>query len=121
MAWELTPELDVILMPLVKGSSCPECWRLVDVVHVRKGSAFSDIRDYSHIFITPVLSKLVKKIVAGKMSHILEGNALLLPSQFSYRRGLGICDALVKVSPLAVCSGRGHGGKTCLAGLLSCI
>ena len=38
------------------------------------------------------------KIVAGKLSHFVKGNRLFSSFQFSYRRGLGICDALLTVS-----------------------
>ena len=33
--------------------------------------------------------------MARKLSHLLEGNSLLPPYQFSYRKGLGICNALL--------------------------
>ena len=44
---------------------------------------------------TSLLSNVFEKIVAGKLNHISESNSLLSPSQFSYRRGLGTCDALI--------------------------
>ena len=48
------------------------------------------------ISITPVLSKAFKKVVAGKLSHFWRET--MLPSQFSYRRVLRICAALLTVS-----------------------
>ena len=42
--------------------------------------------------------KVFEKIVAGKFSHYLVSNSLFPPSQFSYRRGLGTCDALLTLS-----------------------
>ena len=40
----------------------------------------SDIGDYIPISITPVLSKIFEKIVAGKLRNFLEANSLLLLS-----------------------------------------
>ena len=85
----------MIFRHLVKGSSFLACCRLADVVPVLKESSFSDVGDYRLISITPVLSKVFEKIVAGKLNNCLEGNSVLPLSQFSYRRGLGTCDALL--------------------------
>ena len=88
----------VIFRHLFKGGSFPACWRLADVVPVPKGSPSSDVGDYRPLSITPVLSKVFEKIVAGKLSHYLESNSVLPPSQSSYRRGLGTCDVLLTMS-----------------------
>ena len=76
------------------GDSFPECWRLVDIIPVPKESSSSNVGDYRPILNTPLLSNIFEKIVTGKLSIFLESNSLLLPSQFSYWRGLGTCDAL---------------------------
>ena len=60
-----------------------------------KESSSVDIEEYKIFSIMPVLSKIFEKIVIGKLSNFLEGNNLLPPSQFSYRSGLGTCDALL--------------------------
>ena len=69
VAWELASQLAVIFRHMVWGSCFPACWRLADVVPVPKGSSSSDVGDYRPISVTPVLSKVFKKIVAGKLSH----------------------------------------------------
>ena len=95
VAWELAPKLAVSFRHLVKGGCFPACWRLADVVPVSKGSPSSDVGDYRPISIISILSKVFEKIVAGKLSHYLESNSLIPPSQFSYRRGLETGDALL--------------------------
>ena len=72
--------------------------RLAEIVPMPRGSPFSDVGDYRPILITPLLSKVFEKIVIEKPSHILESNSLLPPSQFSYRRDLVTCDALITLS-----------------------
>ena len=58
------------------------------------------------------MSKVFKKIVAGKLGHYLESNNLLPPSQFSYIKGLGPSDALLTFShQLRVALDRGIGGR----------
>ena len=98
VAWELVPKLTIIFRHLVRGGRFPVCWRLDDVVPVAKGSVFSDIGDYRPPSITSVLSKVVEKIVVGKVTHFLENNSMLLSSQFLYRRSLGACDDLLTLS-----------------------
>ena len=58
----------------------------------------SDVGDYRPISITPLLSKVLEKIMTEKLSHFLEDNCLLSLSQFLRRRGLEICDALLTLS-----------------------
>ena len=48
--------------------------------------------------ITPLLPMAFENIVAGKLSNFLEGNSLLPPSQFSFRRKLRTWDALLTLS-----------------------
>ena len=122
VARELVPKLAVIFRHLVRGGSFPACWRLADVVPVPKGSAFSDVSDFRPISITPVLSKVFEKTVAGKLSNFLQRHGMLPPSKFSYRRGLGTCDDLLTLShSLQVALDRGMEGKACSARLLSSI
>ena len=63
-----------------------------------KESPSSEVRGHRPISTAPLLSKVFKKIIAGKLSHILKSNNLLPPLQFSYRRGLRTCDALLTLS-----------------------
>ena len=85
---------------------------MADAVPLPKGSPSSDVGDYRPISITSVLSKVFEKIVAGKLSHYLENNSLFPPSQFSYRRGQGTCDALLTLSHhLQVALDRGMEGR----------
>ena len=69
VARELASKLAVNFRQLVIGGTFPACWRLVDVVPVPKESSFSDVGDYRHISITPVLLKVFEMIVAGKLSN----------------------------------------------------
>ena len=77
-----------------------------------KESPSSDVGDHSPIAITSLLSKVFEDFVAGRRSHFLESNSLLPPSQFSSRRGLRTCDALLTLSNnLQVAIDRGMEGR----------
>ena len=88
MAWDLAPKLAVILGTWLEGGSFSACWRLPDVVPVPKGFSSLDARDCRSISITHILPKLLEKVVAGKLSHFLEGSSLFPPSQSLYLRNL---------------------------------
>ena len=77
VAREVTHNLAVILRHLVRGGSFPACCRLAHVVSVPKESYSSGVRSYRPISITPVLSKVFEKFMAGKLSNFFEGNSLL--------------------------------------------
>ena len=98
VAWKLAHKLIVIFRHLDKGDCFPACWKLADVVPLPKGSSFSNVGDYRPISITSILPEVFEKVVTGKLSHYLGSNSLLPPSQFSYRRALGTCDALLTLS-----------------------
>ena len=82
VTWDSTYD-GVIFRSLVRGCSFPVCWRIADVVPVRRGSSSSDVGDNRLISITVVMSKVFEKIVAGKLNIFLEETGLL-PLQFSY-------------------------------------
>ena len=65
-----------------------------------KESSSSDIIDYIYrpMSITPVISKVYREIVDGKLNNYFEGSSLLPHSQFSRRGVLKTCDALLKFS-----------------------
>ena len=105
VARELGSKLAVIFRHLVKRGSFLVCWRLADDVPVTKESPSSEFGDYRPITVTTLLSKVFEKIVAGKLSHFLESNSLLPPSQFWYHRGLVSCYALLTFTG---CLGQGY-------------
>ena len=111
MARRLAPKLCVIFRHMVKGVF-PVCWRLANVVSEPNESSSLDVGNYAPILITPLLSKVFEKIVAGKLSPFLKSNSLLPLSQFLHRRGLANCDALLSMSNhLQVALDRGMEGK----------
>ena len=97
VAWELAPKLTVIFIHLVKENNFLACWRLADDVPVSKNLPLRMLE-------TTCLSLLLQsyqmylKSLRLERSQFLEGNSLLSPSQFLYRRGLGTCDAFLTLS-----------------------
>ena len=69
--------LTVIFTHLDKRGSIPACWRSADVVPASKVTVSSDVGEYSPISVTPLISKVFEKIIAGKLSHSLEGTSRL--------------------------------------------
>ena len=48
--------------------------------------------------LTPILSKVFECLVLVRLGHFMEGRGVLPTTQFSYRKGLGTCDALLCVA-----------------------
>ena len=70
VAQEPVPKLTIIFRHLDKGNRFPVCWRLADVVPVPKETSSTDFGFYTLISITPLLSKVFKKKLSGKLSYM---------------------------------------------------
>ena len=69
---------------------------------------------YAPISITSVLSKVFERLVSVRLGRFKERSGGLPTTQFAYRKGLGICDALLCVSHTpytAECIGEWAGGS----------
>ena len=58
--------------------------------------------NYRPISITPVLSKVFERLIALRVGRFLERSGVLPSHQYSYRKRLGTCDALLRI----VCAGQ---------------
>ena len=83
-----------ILVALHFGSF-PVCWRVADVTQIPKGPPSSSASNYRPISLTPILSKVFEHLVLVHLLHFMEGRGVLPTTQFTYRKGLGTCDALL--------------------------
>ena len=63
-------------------------------VHLRSSSA----SNYKPISLTPILSKVFERLVSVRLERFMEGRGVLPTTQFTYRKGLGTCDALLCVA-----------------------
>ena len=64
----VAPKLSIIFHGLILWGSFPECWGCPYVTAIPKGAPFPDRENYSHISITPILSKVYEKLVSHKLS-----------------------------------------------------
>ena len=90
--------LNVVFRRLVRLGSFSASWREANVSQVPKGPSSSSVANYRQISITPVLSKVFERLVSVRLGRFIERNGELPTTQFAYRKGLGICDALLCVS-----------------------
>ena len=82
---------------LVCLGSFPACWRQANVTSIPKGPPSSSVANYLPISITSVLSKVFDLLVSVRLGRFMERSGVLPTTQFSYRKGLGTCDALLCV------------------------
>ena len=83
---------------LVRLGSFPACWRQANVTPIPKGPPSSSVANYQPISITSVLSKVFERLVSVCLGQFMERSGVLPTTQFAYRKGLGICDALLCIS-----------------------
>ena len=65
---------------------------------IPKGPSSSYVANYRPISITPVLSKVFERLAAVRFGRFMEHCGVLPITQFTYRKCLGTCDALLCVS-----------------------
>jgi hypothetical protein len=94
----LAPKVSFLFRKLIRKGSFPHSWRVSRVTPIPKGAVSPDVAKYRPISLTPIICKVFEKLVAHKLSKVLEHSGLLPPGQFAYRKGLGCCDALLSVS-----------------------
>ena len=69
---------------------------------IPKGSLSALVCNYRPISITPVLSKVFERLIALCFGRFLERSGVLSFHHYSYRKGLGTCDAHLDI----VCAGQ---------------
>ena len=92
--WCHGPHLSVVFQRLVRLGSFPACWRQANVTPIPKDPPSSSVANYRPISITSVLSKVFERLVLICLGWFMECSGVLPTTQFSYRKGLGTCDAL---------------------------
>ena len=98
----LAPKLSRIFRRLLREGQFPPEWRTADITPLPKGPLSSIVSGYRPISITPVLSKVYERLISSRLASFMESSNLFPPHQYSYRKGLGTCDALLDV----VCAGQ---------------
>ena len=94
----LGPCLAVVFWRLLCLCSFPVCWTVANVTPIQKGPPSSSASNYRLISLTPILSKVFERLVSVCLGHFMEGRGVLPTTQFTYRKGLGTCDALLCVA-----------------------
>ena len=65
---------------------------------IPKGPSSSSVANYRPISKTPVLSKVFERLAPVRLGRFMEHCGVLPITQFTYRKCLGTCDALLCVS-----------------------
>ena len=98
----LAPKLSCLFRRLLRGGEFPLEWQIADVTPIPKGPLSALVCNYRPISITPVLSNVFERLIALLFGRFLERSGVLPSHQYSYRKRLGTCDALLDI----VCAGQ---------------
>ena len=93
----LAPHLSAVFRWLLRLGHFPVCWRVANVTPIAKGPPSSSASNYRPISVTPILSKVFECLVSVRLGRFMEGKGVLPTIQFTYRKGLGTCDAFLCV------------------------
>ena len=101
--------LSVVFRRLLRLGSFPACWRQTNVTPIPKSPPSSSVTNYRPISITSVLSKVFERLLSVRLGRIMESSGVLPTTQFTYRKWLGTCDALLCVPCNSKCIGERAG------------
>ena len=93
----LAPRLSCLFRRLLHCGEFPLEWRIADVNPIPKGSLSALVCNYRPISITPVLSKVFEWLITLRFGRFLERSGVLSSHHYSYRKGLGTCDAFLDI------------------------
>ena len=93
----MVSRLSVVFWWHVLLGSFPACWRQANVTPIPKGPPSSSVANYQLISITSVLCMVFEHLVTVYLERFMEPIGVLPITLFAYRKGLGICDALLCV------------------------
>ena len=71
---------------------------MANVTPIPKGTPSSSASNYRPISLTPILSKVIERLVSVRLRRFMEFRSVLSTTQFAYRKGLGTCDVLLCVA-----------------------
>ena len=91
----LAPKLGHLFRRLLRCGEFPLEWRIADVTPIPKGPLPPLVCNYRPILITLVLSKVFGRLISLRFGLFLERSAVLSFHQYSYRKCLGTCGALL--------------------------
>ena len=80
---------------LLRDNHIISLYRLTPIPKVPPSSSVANFRPIS---ITSVLSKVLERLVSVRLRRFMERSGVLPTTQFAFRKGLGTCDALLRVS-----------------------
>ena len=90
--------LSIVFLRILRLGSFPGLLEQANVTPIPKGTPSSSVTNYRPISITPVLSKVVERLLLVRLGRFTESSGVLPTTQFAYRKGLGKCVALLCVS-----------------------
>ena len=94
----LDPHLSVVFRRLLRLGSFPACWRQANVTPIPKGPSSSSVANYRPISITPVLSKVLERLVAVRLGRFMKHRGVLLVGstirEFSISSALWVLEVL---------------------------
>ena len=93
----LAPKLSRLFLRLLRCGEFPLEWRIADVTPIPKGPLSALVCNYRPISITPVMSKVFERLISLRFGRFLEISGVLSSHQYSYRKNLGTCDALLDI------------------------
>ena len=73
----LAPRLAVVFRQLFRLCSFPVCWSVANVTPIPNGAPSSSVSIYRPISLTPILSKVFKRLGSVCLGHFIEGRGVL--------------------------------------------
>ena len=94
MAKALAYPLAMVASMIVDQGHWPADWRMHWIVALHKRNSFFDPKNYRGVHLTPQISKVVERMIAGLLKPFIVKLDLFGINQFAYAEGRGARDAI---------------------------
>ena len=86
----LAPRVAVVFRRLLRLGSFSVCLRVASVTPIPKCPPSFSVANYRQISLTPILSKVLERLVSVSLGRSIEYRGVLPATQFAYRKGLAL-------------------------------
>ena len=93
----IAPYLTKLMNACMNAGIMPSSWKRANVSPIHQKGSISDKTNYRPISLLSCTSKLMERMVSDQLWAYLEGNSLLRPEQYGFRRGSSTLDQLLDI------------------------
>ena len=92
----IAPTISMLFNNSLSEGIFPECFKMAKIIHILKSGDSNSTANYTHISMSPFLSKIFEKLMCARLDSYLKSNNILCTNQFGFRKNSNTSDAIIE-------------------------